>query len=221
MKTLEIEIPVKGVILTGNLSIPENVKAVVLFSHGSGSSRFSAGNIKVAKVLYEHRIATLLTDLLSTEEDKIYENRFDIELLTERLVLVTNFIDQMPELNNLPMAYFGASTGAASALKAASILPEKIHAIVSQGGRPDLVYADLKFVKAPTLFIVGSLDGVVMELNRQALKFLKYEKELEIINGATHLFEEPGKLQKVAEIATMWFEKQLINPKIQNHVLQQ
>ena len=104
MKTLEIEIPVKGVILTGNLSIPENVKAVVLFSHGSGSSRFSAGNIKVAKVLYEHRIATLLTDLLSPEEDKIYENRFDIELLTERLVLVTNFIDQMPELNNLPMA---------------------------------------------------------------------------------------------------------------------
>ena len=219
MKT--IEIPVIGSNLKGNLSIPKEPKALVLFSHGSGSSRFSKRNNMVAEILNEHNIATLLTDLLSPEEDKIYENRFDIELLTERLVSITNFVEQLPELKNLPIAYFGASTGAASALKAAAHLQKKIHAVVSRGGRPDLVYSDLKRVKAPTLLIVGSLDGVVVELNKQAFKFLECEKNLEIVNGATHLFEEPGKLQQVAEIATKWFEKYMINPKIHQNALQQ
>lgn len=220
MKTIEIEIPVKGFTLKGNLNIPSNPKAVVLFSHGSGSGRFSTRNRKVATILNEHNMATLLTDLLSIKEDEIYENRFDIDLLTNRLEAVTNYIEQFPELKKLPIAYFGASTGAASALKAAAHLQNKIHAIVSRGGRPDLVYLDLKYVKAPTLLIVGGLDGVVVELNRQAFKFLKCEKDFKIINGATHLFEEPGKLQEVAEIAAAWFEEHINNPNIHYHALQ-
>lgn len=220
MKTIEIEIPVESCTLKGNLNIPKHPTAIVVFAHGSGSSRFSKRNIEVATQLNEHNMATLLTDLLSPEEDKIYENRFDISLLTQRLVAVTNHITQLPELKKLPIAYFGASTGAASALKAAAQLSDKIDAVVSRGGRPDLAFSDLKYVKAPTLLIVGSLDDVVIELNIQALKVLNCEKHLEIIPGATHLFEEPGKLNKVAEIATAWIEKHTRKPKTEKHDLQ-
>jgi pimeloyl-ACP methyl ester carboxylesterase len=220
MKTIEIEIPVNGCTLKGNLNIPKHPTAIVVFAHGSGSSRFSKRNIKVASLLNDHNIATILTDLLSFEEDKIYENRFDIDLLTKRLVAVTKHIAQLPELKKLPIAYFGASTGAASALKAAAQLSDKIYAVVSRGGRPDLAFSDLKNVKAPTLLIVGSLDDVVIELNLQALKVLNCEKHLETISGATHLFEEPGKLNKVAEIATAWIEKYTRKPKTSKHDLQ-
>jgi pimeloyl-ACP methyl ester carboxylesterase len=191
----------------------------VIFSHGSGSSRFSTRNRRVATVLNENRIATLLTDLLTVDEDKIYENRFDIDLLTERLVSVTNYAGSLPELKHLPIGYFGASTGAASALKAAARLKDKIQAVVSRGGRPDLADSDLKFIQAPTLLIVGSLDGVVLELNKQAIKFLTCEKKLEIIDGATHLFEEPGKLDQVAALATQWFAAHIVNEKTKHHAL--
>jgi dienelactone hydrolase len=152
-------------------------------------------------------MATLLIDLLTTEEDKIYENRFNIELLTSRLIEVTKFIKKSPDLINYNIGYFGASTGAASAIKAAAQLKKAICAIVSRGGRPDLADSDLKFVKAPTLLIVGSLDDVVVELNEQAINQLKCVKELIIVIGASHLFEEPGKLDEVARLATEWFLK--------------
>jgi putative phosphoribosyl transferase len=219
MKAIEIEIPFEGFTLQGSLNIPKDAYSVVIFSHGSGSSRFSTRNRHVAKTLNENKIATLLTDLLMIEEDKIYENRFDIDLLTERLVSVTNYAGSLPELKHLPIGYFGASTGAASALKAAARLEDKIHAVVSRGGRPDLADSDLKFIQAPTLLIVGSLDGVVLELNKQAFKFLKCEKKLEIVDGATHLFEEAGMLNQVAALATQWFAAHIVNEKIKNHAL--
>jgi pimeloyl-ACP methyl ester carboxylesterase len=219
MKTIEISVPIEGFTLKGSLNIPKDANSFVLFSHGSGSSRFSTRNRHVARILNESQIATLLTDLLTMNEDEIYENRFDIDLLTERLITVTNFACKLPDLKGLPMGYFGASTGAASALKAAARLGDMIHAVVSRGGRPDLADSDLKFIKAPTLLIVGSLDGVVIELNKQAYKFLKCEKKLEIIEGATHLFEEPGKLDQVAELAASWFMEHIVNAKVNSHAL--
>jgi putative phosphoribosyl transferase len=219
MKTIEISVPIEGFTLKGSLNIPKDANSFVLFSHGSGSSRFSTRNRHVARILNECHIATLLTDLLTMNEDEIYENRFDIDLLTERLIKVTNFASKLPDLKGLPMGYFGASTGAASALKAAARLDDMIHAVVSRGGRPDLADSDLKFIKAPTLLIVGSLDGVVIELNKQAYKFLKCEKKLEIIEGATHLFEEPGMLDQVAELAARWFMEHIVNAKVNSHAL--
>ena len=213
MKTTQINIPIHGNTLLGNLNIPNDAESLVIFSHGSGSSRFSKRNIHVANLLNQSKIATLLTDLLTTEEDEIYENRFDIDLLTQRLIEVTNFVAQLPDLKNLPIGYFGASTGAASAIKAAAHLNDSIYAVVSRGGRADLADTDLKFVKAPTMLIVGSLDGIVVELNKQAYKFLQCDKKLKILDGATHLFEEPGMLDQVADLATEWFKQHNIKSK--------
>ncbi|MFL5753253.1 MAG: dienelactone hydrolase family protein [Bacteroidia bacterium] len=210
MESKEISVPVSKVSLLGNLVVPEGAESFVIFSHGSGSSRFSVRNQFVAGVLNRNKIATLLTDLLTEEEDKDYDTRFNIELLTERLITVTNHSLELRELAHLPVGYFGASTGAASALKAAAQLPDLIKAVVSRGGRPDLAGADLEKIEAPTLLIVGSLDTAVIELNRQAFEKIRGAKKKQIINGATHLFEEPGKLDEVADYATTWFNKYLL-----------
>lgn len=219
METIEIDIPLNEFSLKGNLSIPKEANCLVIFSHGSGSSRFSKRNNFVARILNLSNIATLLVDLLTEEEDEIYENRFDVDLLTHRLIAVTNYTSKLPNLKNLLIGYFGASTGAASALKAAARLSHKIEAVVSRGGRPDLALADLKLIQSPTLLIVGSLDTVVINLNEQAFKFLNCYKKLTIIDGATHLFEEPGKLEEVAYLASKWFLEHIVNTKMKTHDL--
>lgn len=200
-----VSIPVGDLRLKGELYIPQNAKGIIIFSHGSGSSRFSKRNLQVAKILQQYGFGTLLFDLLTEEEDKNYYNRFAIDLLKERLVAATMWLEKLPAAKDANIGYFGASTGAASALKAAARLPG-IFAVVCRGGRPDLAMEDLPSVHAPTLLIVGSLDTQVLELNREAYRELKCEKYLEIVEGATHLFEEPGKLEKVGELAARWFK---------------
>jgi dienelactone hydrolase len=214
----EIRIPVagSGISLTGNLSVPEGADNIVIFSHGSGSSRHSPRNQNVALFLNKHNIATLLIDLLSQEEDSIYENRFNIELLTNRLVTVTEYVHRNPELKKLHIGYFGASTGAASAINAAARLEDITEAIVSRGGRPDLAVQGLPFVEAPTLFIIGGLDTDVIKLNKDAYNRLNCKKKMQIIDGASHLFEEPGKLDIVSELAADWFQLNLGITKRQN-----
>ena len=204
----EVNIPVGKVILTGEVSIPLKAKAIIIFSHGSGSSRFSKRNQMVAEYLHEKNFGTLLFDLLTEEEDKNYYNRFDIDLLTKRLAGATEWLERLPAAKDCRIGYFGASTGAASALKAAAILPQ-VSAVVSRGGRPDLVMDDLHNVDAPTLLIVGSLDYDVIQLNKEAYIQLECEKKFEVIEGASHLFEEPGMMEKVCEKAASWFEKYL------------
>jgi len=219
MQTKEINISAGTLELTGNLNIPEGANSLVIFSHGSGSSRFSARNNHVAKLLNKEKIATLLIDLLTGIEDTVFENRFNIELLSERLIEVTLYVQQLEEVRDLTIGYFGASTGAASALKAAAYLDKTIKAIVSRGGRPDLAKSSLKSVKAPTLLIVGSLDKEVIKLNDEAYSLLNCERKIEIVKGASHLFEEPGKLDEVAVLATNWFKKYSNNFKITTHVV--
>jgi putative phosphoribosyl transferase len=210
MKTTELSIPVDRIItVNGNLNIPANPKSLVIFSHGSGSSRFSIRNKRVADILNKSSMATLMVDLLSVEEDRVYENRFNIDLLTSRLVKVTDYTIQLSDFKDISVGYFGASTGAASALKAAARLGDSIQAIVSRGGRPDLAKEALTEVEAPTLLIVGSLDDGVIDLNERAYENLRCEKQIKIVKGATHLFEEPGKLDEVADLATNWFNKYL------------
>jgi dienelactone hydrolase len=204
-----IQIPVDSIELEGSLVIPDEAKAMVLFSHGSGSSRLSPRNNFVAEVLQKAGIATLLFDLLTEEEDEVYETRFNIPLLTKRLEAVTKWLVKQDDVKGLNIGYFGASTGAASALEAAATLGDKIHAVVSRGGRPDLAMDLLPKVKAPTLLIVGGNDGPVIEMNESALAKLECEKKLEIVPGATHLFEEPGALEEVAKLASEWFKKYL------------
>lgn len=201
-----IKIKIENVELTGDLFIPQNAKALIIFAHGSGSSRLSPRNRMVASSLQEHHFGTLLFDLLSVEEDSSYANRFNIALLTERLIKTTEWLLSIEETKYLKMGYFGASTGAASALKAAASLPS-IYAVVSRGGRPDLAMEDLKKVKAPTLLIIGSLDTDVIKLNKEALVHLSGIKELKIIEGASHLFEETGTMGKVIDVATEWFQR--------------
>lgn len=205
----EIRIAIGGITLEGHFSIPENANSIVIFSHGSGSGRFSPRNNYVAEILNEKNIATLLTDLLTKQEDLHFENRFDIELLSERLVTVTRWVQSLPGFENIPIGYFGASTGAASALVASVSLKNQIKAIVCRGGRPDLAESILEKVYSPTLLLVGSLDKTVIEFNSMAYQKLACEKELQIIQGATHLFEEPGKLEDVSELARAWFLKYL------------
>jgi dienelactone hydrolase len=199
----------------GDLTTPIEAAAVVIFAHGSGSSRFSSRNRFVAGVLQKAGMATLLLDLLNTEEEQIdmrtLHLRFDIDLLTKRLVETTLWLKDDPETQGLPLGYFGASTGAAGALKAAARLPDVARAVVSRGGRPDLAGPALAEVKAPTLLIVGGEDKAVIELNQMALSQLECQKKLEIVPGATHLFEEPGTLEKVAALASNWFKKHLAN----------
>jgi len=208
-----VSIPVGKLYLKGDLVIPDNPLGMVIFSHGSGSSRLSPRNTFVADQLNRRHFATLLFDLLTFEEDSVYENRFDIELLTKRLVEATRWVARQPDLAGLNIGYFGASTGAASALKAAAILGDKIKAVVSRGGRPDLAGAsELKKVSAPTLLIIGGHDHAVIELNREAYNHFSGKRSLMIIPGATHLFEEPGTLEEVTRISLEWFKEHL-NPK--------
>ena len=204
-----IHIPVNSIKLEGMLQIPEDAAGIILFAHGSGSSRLSPRNNFVAKVLHRHKFATLLIDLLTEEEDELRENRFDIELLTERLAEAAKWLASEPQTQNLPLGIFGASTGAASALYLASRLGKKVFAVVSRGGRPDMAEHVLPKVVSPVLLIVGGNDDVVIELNQLAYLKLKSEKKLQIIPGATHLFEEPGALETVANLAAEWFQKHL------------
>jgi len=201
---LEVEIPLDSVIHKGNLLIPKAAKGLVIFAHGSGSSRLSPRNQYVASVLHSGGIATLLFDLLTEVEDRVYETRFDIDLLTRRLLLATDWVKQQKMLKGLNLGFFGASTGAAAALKAAAKQPD-IRAVVSRGGRPDLAGEDLPDVRAATLLIVGGFDDVVIELNHQAYEKLHCEKSLKIVPGATHLFEEAGTLEQAANLANAWF----------------
>jgi len=210
----ETEIPLSKVTLTGELIIPLKATAIILFSHGSGSSRFSKRNQAVANYLHQRNFGTLLLDLLTTEEDRDYINRFDIDLLTKRLAGATAWLEGFPAAKDCRIGYFGASTGAASALKAASLLPQ-IDAVVSRGGRPDLAMPYLPAVKAPTLLIVGSLDHHVLELNKEAYQQLTCEKKLTVVEGASHLFEEPGTMKTVSELAAGWFEKYLLPVSIE------
>jgi dienelactone hydrolase len=201
------------VLLDGNLSLPDCTRGIVLFAHGSGSSRFSPRNRYVAQLLNQEKLATLLIDLLSPEEEAVDQRtaqlRFNIGLLAERLVGVTDWLVEQPNTRPLRIGYFGASTGAAGALVAAAERPRIVHAIVSRGGRPDLAGPVLARVEAPTLLIVGGNDPVVIELNRAALAQLRCEKQLVIVPGATHLFEEPGALDEVARLARHWFRRHL------------
>jgi putative phosphoribosyl transferase len=203
----EVRIPPLG--LAGTLTHPTGARALVIFAHGSGSSRFSPRNVQVAQALNRRRIATLLFDLLLPEEENDRRNVFDIELLGRRLIHAVNWIIRQPDVGGLPLGLFGASTGAAAALVAASLLGERIGAVVSRGGRPDLAGGLLPQVKAPTLLIVGGADSGVIELNQWALERLGGEKSIEIVPGATHLFPEPGALEAVIELAAAWFERHL------------
>lgn len=208
-----VQIPASdSVVLPGDLVMPAVTTSLVIFAHGSGSSRRSPRNTFVASVLQHGSIATLLFDLLTPEEDIEYAMRFDIELLTQRLEAVTLWVEAHPELSVLPLGYFGASTGAAAALGAAADLPDRIRAVVSRGGRPDLTARDLGLVKAPTLLIAGGLDHEVIQMNREALSAIQAEKKLSIVPGATHLFEEPGTLEEVARLASDWFKTHLTPP---------
>ncbi|MBW2992258.1 dienelactone hydrolase family protein [Candidatus Woesearchaeota archaeon] len=207
----EVDIKIDKVILKGNLEIPKGAKGIIVFAHGSGSSRFSTRNQFVAKELNKAGFATLLMDLLTEEEEVIDEQtaelRFNIPMLAERVVGATKWLKQNKETKELEIGYFGASTGAAAALIAAAEF--EVKAVVSRGGRPDLAMEYLAKVKAPTLLIVGGWDEQVIGMNEEALKKLKAEKKLEIVPEATHLFEEPGKLEEVAKLAAEWFKKYL------------
>ena len=202
-----------NITLEGNLNIPENPRGVVLFAHGSGSSRHSPRNQFVAQVLHKAGFATLLIDLLTASEEEQDRQtghlRFNIDLLSERVEGATNWLTVNPATANLKIGYFGASTGAAAALVAASKHPLAVGAVVSRGGRPDLAGSSLTSIQTPTLLIVGSKDTQVIELNRMAFSLLKGEKQIEIIPGATHLFEEPGALEQVAQLASQWFTRYL------------
>lgn len=210
----EVRIPAGAAWLYGDLCLPEGAAGLVLFAHGSGSGRHSARNRQVAARLQQSGIATLLFDLLTAQEEQVdlytREHRFDIPLLTGRMQDATAWAQAQPELRQLPVGYFGASTGSAAALIAAARLGAKVKALVSRGGRPDLAGpAALAAVTAPTLLIVGGADDGVIELNRAAFARMKCEKRLAIVPGATHLFEEPGTLEQVADLAASWFSRHL------------
>jgi putative phosphoribosyl transferase len=211
----QVHVPADQLMLEGNLNLPEAARGVVLFAHGSGSSRFSPRNQHVARMLNQERVATLLIDLLTREEEAIDERtaqlRFDIGLLAERVVVATDWLKQYRDTEGLPLGYFGASTGAAAALVAAAERPNIVSAVVSRGGRPDLAGPALPRVKAPTLLIVGGRDVKVIELNEAALAQLRCEKRIVIVAGATHLFEEPGTLDEVARLARDWFKQSLVS----------
>lgn len=204
-----IEIPAGRHTLKGILTVPAEANGVVAFAHGSGSGRFSPRNRFVARVLEKSRLATLLLDLLEEDEASDRDKVFDIELLAERLESARIWLKQDGETRVLPLGYFGASTGAGAALVAAARSPASVRAVVSRGGRPDLAGDYLPEVKSPTLLIVGGNDDVVVDLNRQALRQLTCTKHLVIVPGATHLFEEPGTLEEVAELASVWFNSHL------------
>lgn len=208
-----VRIPVYRVILQADLALPMNAKGVVLFAHGSGSSRFSRRNQAVARELQDAGFATLLLDLLTAEEENAEARsghfRFDIELLSLRLAAATEWVVAQRDLAGLPVGYFGASTGAAAAIVAAAMLPDVVGAVVSRGGRPDLAKTALGNLRAPTLLIVGGADTVVIDLNHEALRRLGCIARLEIVPRASHLFEESGALEQVADLARRWFTEYL------------
>ena len=195
--------------LEGELCVPEAAHGLVVFAHGSGSSRHSPRNNYVAEVLRDRGLATLLFDLLTEREDQSRENRFDIPLLTDRLVAATDWVTARDEAGSHPLGYFGSSTGAAAALRAAARFGDEVDAVVSRGGRVDMASDQLDAVRAATLFVVGGADTQVLELNREAFERLDCEKELEVIEGAGHLFDGPGELEAVAERAADWFASHL------------
>jgi putative phosphoribosyl transferase len=211
-----VTVDVDSVRLEGDLSVPTAAKGAVLFAHGSGSSRHSPRNRYVADVLNEGGLATLLIDLLTEDEQQVdlqtAHLRFDIPFLSRRLEAITDWLANHREMRDLKIGHFGASTGAAAALMAAADLPYRVCAVVSRGGRPDLAGAALARVEAPTLLLVGGADTVVLDLNRKAMALLRCDKQLQIIPGAGHLFEEPGALKKVAALARDWFLEKLPGP---------
>lgn len=204
-----IKIKNQDIQLEGMLKIPQSAQGIVLFSHGSGSSRLSPRNNFVADILNDAGLATLLIDLLTKQEDEIYQTRFNIDLLTDRLNVVVQWLKKQSNTQNLNIGIFGSSTGAAAALRVASKMNKEIGAVVSRGGRPDLAMDLIDSVTAPTLFIVGGNDFGVIELNQEAFARLTCPKKFEIIPNATHLFEEPGCLEEVARLAKEWFNKHL------------
>ncbi|WIV66949.1 dienelactone hydrolase family protein [Natrialbaceae archaeon AArc-T1-2] len=204
-----VSIPVDDVELEGELIVSDDARGLVIFAHGSGSSRKSPRNNYVAEVLRERGVGTLLFDLLTEREDQSRENRFDIPLLTDRLVSVTEWVSQRNDTGDLRYGYFGSSTGAASALRAAARVDEDVGAVVSRGGRVDLASDVLEEVAAPVLLIVGGRDTEVLGLNREAHDRLECKRELHVVEGAGHLFEGAGELEEVAEVAADWFETKL------------
>jgi len=214
VKERQVQITAGLAALEGNLMIPPAARGVVLFAHGSGSSRHSPRNRFVARVLREVGLATLLIDLLTSAEEEEEKDtrhlRFNIGLLAERLLFATDWLAEEPDTSKYPIGYFGASTGAGAALMAAAKRPDRVRAVVSRGGRPDLAGAALAQVRTPTLLIVGGNDVPVIEMNQEALAQLSVaEKQLVIVPGATHLFEEPGTLEAVARLASNWFSRHL------------
>jgi putative phosphoribosyl transferase len=213
MQERKVRVPAGPVTLEGSLGIPNSAGGVVLFAHGSGSGRHSPRNRYVARVLREANLATLLIDLLTEDEEEVdlrtTRLRFDIGLLARRLVGATDWLVQNPDTEQLRIGYFGASTGAGAALVAAAERPDEVGAIVSRGGRPDLAGDALPLVKAPTLLIVGGNDEPVIGMNEEALARMRAVKRLQIVPGASHLFEEPGALEEVARLATVWFARHL------------
>ncbi len=205
----DVELALGGLRLHGILEVPEEPIGLVAFAHGSGSSRLSPRNLAVATALHARGLATLLFDLLTPEEERDRSNVFDIDLLSNRLASATAWLRPRREVTGLAIGYFGASTGAAAALRTAADLGEGVGAVVSRGGRVDLARPRLADVRAPTLMIVGSRDAVVLELNREALAELRCEARLEVVPGAGHLFEEPGALDSVSELAADWFVEHL------------
>jgi dienelactone hydrolase len=210
----DVRVSAVGIELEGHLNVPDGAHGVVLFAHGSGSSRHSPRNQYVARMLRQVGLGTLLVDLLTSEEETVDQYtrylRFDIELLAMRLLGATDWLRQQPETRELAIGYFGASTGAGAALLAAAERPDLVRAVVSRGGRPDLAGPSLIRVRAPTLLIVGGADTPVIDLNERAMELLEVEKELRIVPGATHLFEEPGALEEVARLAADWFVRHLV-----------
>jgi len=213
MKEREVRVPAGPVTLEGSLVVPHDARGIVLFAHGSGSGRHSPRNRYVARELREAGLATLLIDLLTPEEEEVdlqtRHLRFDIGLLAERLVYATDWLLHNPDTRGLRVSYFGASTGAGAALVAAAGLSETVGAVVSRGGRPDLAGKGLSRVRAPPLLIVGGVDVPVIGMNQEALAQLRARRKLEIVPGATHLFEEPGALKEVARLASEWFIRYL------------
>lgn len=207
--TQEISIPVEGASLEAYLTVPQQAKGVVLFAHGSGSSRKSPRNQLVARFLHDEQIGSILMDLLTAEEDSDPDKRFDIPFLAKRLLEVTRWALREPQLHAQTLGYFGASTGAAAAVIAAAELGPKIAAVVSRGGRPDLAREALRKVQSPTLLIVGGDDVAVLDLNEQAYAMLNCTKQLQVVPGATHLFEEPGTLEEVGRMSAHWFAQYL------------
>src|SRR5215475_5282192 len=210
---IQAKIPAGDAVLDGDLAIPSCASGIVVFAHGSGSGRHSPRNRSVARVIHEAGVGSLLFDLLTPEEASVdvftRHLRFDIDLLTVRLIEATRWLSGQEETRNLRVGYFGSSTGAAAALMATARLGDEIGAVVSRGGRPDLAGDALPLVKAPTLLIVGGYDETVIELNQDAYARLRCDKELRVIPGATHLFEEPGALEQVADLAADWLKRRL------------